>query len=346
MDENMIHRYISESPFFDYSTKNGLFIDQAKNNWQNYNTANNRKLLENEMRKLKGDEYMIVGEPQLIQSGEGAGQKNGMWVVRKQHRDRVRTVDGRMEEELTTLGTYYLVGENMYQAPSVGDVVGNRLVAATTSLSKFFDTAANLPTFSPTSGYSYLPHTTTSKPTATSATGSASVSPARSREGSVVPGADTQSLRSGSLLPESQQCSNSHTQDSRLLARSFQTYLEFGDEYMDENLLIGEPGNFSFTHSAAAVKKRRADEEAAAAAAAKAKEQQAASKVATPVGKTEQKPPSPPTVMTSDAKASKERRGSRMEKMKRKKSRPSVIPSTPGGGSGAGSVASAGGVTG
>ena len=330
MDENMIHRYVSESPFFDYSTKNGLFIDQSKNQWQYYNIVNNRKLFEDEMRKMKGDEYMIVGEPQLA-TGAQPGAKNGMWVVRKQHRDRVRAVDGRMEEELTTLGTLYLVGENMYQAPSVGDVVGNRLTAAANSLSKFFDTAANLPTFSPASGYSYLPHAAPGKPTTTSASGSASASPARSREGSVVPGAETQSLRSGSLLPESQQGANSNTQDSRLLARSFQTYLEFGDEYMDENPLIGEPGNFSFMHSAAAVKKRRADEEAAAAAAAKAKEQQAASRVATPGTKTEQKPPSPPAVMTAEAKGGKDRRGSKMEKIKRKKSRPSVVPVTPGG---------------
>ena len=333
MDENMIHRYISESPFFDYSTKNGLYIDQSKSNWQAYNIVGNRKLFEDEMRSRKGDEYMIVGEPQVIQSGEGAGQKNGMWVVRKQNRDRTRTVDGRMEEVLTTLGTYYLVGENMYQAPSVGDVVGNRLVAAATSLSKFFDTAVNLPTFSPTSGYSYLPHST-SKAALTSISGSASASPTRSREGSVVPGAETQSLRSGSLIPESQQKQSSSTQDSRLLARSFQTYLEFGDEYMDENPLIGEPGSFSFTHSAAAVKKRRADEEAAVAAAAKAKEQQAASRVATPATKVEQKPPSPPAVMTAEAKGGKERRGSKMEKIKRKKSRASVVPTTPGAGTG------------
>lgn len=333
MDENMIHRYISDSPFFDYGTKNGLFMDQARNSWDNYNVANNRKLFEDYLRQRKGDEYMIVGDPQQAM-GAPAGVKNGMWVVRKQHRDRVRTVDGRMEEELTTLGTYYLVGENMYQAPSVGDVVGNRLVSAVNSLSKFFDTAANLPTFSPTSGYSYLPHAVISKPGATSASGSATASPSRSREGSVVPGADTQSLRSGSLLPESQQGTAAASQDSRLLARSFQTYLEFGDEYMDENPLIGEPGNFSFAHSAAAVKKRRADEEAAALSAAKAKEQQAASKVATPAAKTEQKAPSPPAVMTADAKVSKEaRRGSRMgEKIKRKKSRPAVTPSTPVGG--------------
>ena len=104
---------------------------------------------------------------------------------------------------------------------------------------------------------------------------------------------------------------------------------------MDENPLIGEPGNFTYTHSTAAVKKRRADAEAelaALAAAAKAKESQLNSKVATPAGK----PPSPPAVMTEKAASAvkdvkereKERRGSKLDR-KGKKKRQSVAPSTP-----------------
>ena len=334
MDENLIHRYISESPFFDHTTKNGLTIDQARTNRRDFDVVNNRKQFEDELKRKKGDEYMIVGEPQQI-AGERQGVKNGMWVVRKQNRDFGRSVDGRVEEELTTLGTYYLVGENMYQAPSVGDVVGNRLVAATTSLSKFFETASGLASFSPTAGYSYPQTANSNKAATVSASGSVNASPARSREGSIVPGAegtDTQSLRSSSQLPESQHAGSTSTaQDTRLLTRSFAETLAYKDEFMDENPLLGEPGagNLRLTVTIPEIKRRRAAEEAARAKEA----QQAASKVGTPALKVE-KLPSPPAVMT-EAKAvrekerDKERRGSKIEKAKRKKSRPSVAPGTP-----------------
>ena len=148
------------------------------------------------------------------------------------------------------------------------------------------------------------------------------------------PGADSQSLRSASLVPESQTGSASQasaTQDARLLANSFKMALEFGDEYMDENPLIGEPGHFNFTSSMSAVKKRKADEEAAAAATRAKEQQQAASRAVSP--KVE-KPPSPPPVMTESktaVKGDKERRGSKMgDKIKRKKSRPNAgSPTTP-----------------
>ena len=143
-----------------------------------------------------------------------------------------------------------MIGERVYQAPSVADVVGNRVLSAATSLSKFFEKAASLPSFSPTTGHSYLPQT--AKPP--TGTASATGSPARSREGSIAPGLDTQSLRSGSLVPESQdggKTAITNVQDARMLAQSLQMAIQFGDEYMDENPLLGEPGSFKFTSSTA-----------------------------------------------------------------------------------------------
>jgi mediator of RNA polymerase II transcription subunit 6 len=263
-------------------------------------------------------------------------------LIRKQYRDRVQAPDGsgRWQEKLEVLGTYFIVGENVYQAPSIGDVVGNRLTAAANELAKFYATAKNLPTFEPERGYSYLPHAT-GKQKATSTNASATGTPSRSREGSLVPGAgaETQSLRSASLLPEANgigSSQGSNYQQAVMLAESFKNTLEFADDFLDENPLIGEPGSFTYTLTTQAVKKRRADAEAelaALAAAAKAKESQVNSKVATPAGKAE-KPPSPPAVMTEKAvketrEREKDRRGSKVEKMKRKKSRHSIAPSTP-----------------
>lgn len=349
MDENMLHRYISESPFFDYTTKNGLVIDQSRTNIAAYDLTRSRRAFEDSLSKQKGSEYMIVNDDQSQIAGSPGGglSKNGVWNIRKQYRDGNRTADGRFES-LETLSTYYIVGENMYQAPSVADVVGNRLLSAATSLSKFFDTAANLPSFSPTTGYTYLPHTT--KPTATSTAGS---TPSHSREGSVVPGValDTQSLRSGSLAPPDSQAgaaSNTSAQDARLLASSLKMALEFSDEYTDENPIIGEPGHFSFTSSTAAVKKRKLDEEAARTAAeTKAKNKTDTAGVKTPLQQAA-KVPEPPAVFT-EAKTTataivkgekdRDRRGSKIgEKIKRKKSKAANVagsPTTPKSGGGA-----------
>ena len=356
MDENLIHRYLAESPFFDHTTKNGLVVSQSRTNQPAFDLVRDRKRFEEQLRRQRGVEYLIAGEPQDVGRGEAGyaeGGRNGMWVIRKQDRERLRLPDGRFEEQLTTLGTYYVVGENLYQAPSVGDVVGNRFLSAATSLNKFLDQASSLPSFSPTAGYSYLPHqnnpASASSAAAAGAGASAAGSPTHSREGSVAPNTETHSLRSTSLAPDSQtsgtatgqQTSSSAaaaaaSQESRLLASSLKMALEFENEYMDENPLLGEPGHFSFTTSAAAVKKRKADEVAAEAAAAarRAEELQQRSSGASPaVAVKSEKPPSPPAVMTESkataaVKVEREkgdRRGSRMERVKRKKSRTASV---------------------
>ena len=345
MDENMIHRYISEMEFFNHTSKNGTAFLHAQTEMQAFVRVGNRKAFEEQLKRQKGEEYMIVGEPQQLPGGpkvEAGVGGTGVWVIRRQDRDRVQAMDGsgRWQEDLTVLGTYFIVGEHVYQAPSIGDLVGNRLTAAANAMARFYDTAKNLPTFEPERGYSYLPQSTSTQKTAltnVSATGT----PSRSREGSLVPGAgaETQSLRSASLLPEANgnvASQSSNYQQAVLLAESFKNALEFADDFLDENPLIGEPGNFTYTLTTQAVKKRRADAEAelaALAAAAKAKDSQVNSQVATPAGKAE-KPPSPPAVMTEKAvketrEREKDRRGSKIEKMKRKKSRHSIAPSTP-----------------
>lgn len=335
MEERFIHRYFSEQPFFDWTTKNGLLVSQARNSREAFDVVHDRQAFEANLRRNPGTEYVIVGEPQPI-PGAPTGEKNGMWVIRKQDRLREpKTLDPHNPYPSTqTLATYYIVGENVYQAPSVADVVGNRVLSAATHLSKFFDKAASLPSFSPTTGHTYLPQTV--KPTGTT---SIAGSPARSREGSVAPGIDSQSLRSGSLAPDSQSVGPSTTaasnaQDARLLAQSLQMSIQFTDEYMDENPLLGEPGTFKFTSSTAAVKKRKADEEAAALAATKAKEQREAAVSSRPVEPkpAAQKAVAPPPAVFTEAKpevsaAEKQRKE---EKKRRRKSRANAqSPSTP-----------------
>ena len=334
MDENMIHRYFCESPFFDWSTKNGLVFTQGARDEHTWQMTHNRKALEDNLRKRQGVEYMIAGEPQPVADKTKAAQggNTGIYVIRKQDRQRARDnlsarqpgVTSEDGWELTSLGTYYTVGENVFQAPSVKDVIGNRLLSAASSLSQFFDIASDLPSYNPTTGYTYL-----SNPSKQISSDSAHVSPTHSREGSVAPGAEPHSQRSNSVQAESQirtGASTANVQDTRLLVESLRMAISYGDEYVDENPLIGEPGHLSFTSSVAAVKRRKAEEEAAAAKARAERESNSNSRPASPKA---QKAPSPPPVFTDTKVAAKteksgkeDRRGSKVgEKLKRRKSK-------------------------
>ncbi|KAK4506183.1 hypothetical protein PRZ48_004148 [Zasmidium cellare] len=335
MDENMIHRYFSESPFFDWTSKNGFWIDQGKNDFTYFHLIQNRKEFEATLRSREGVEFLIVDTPQLVSDKELAakGTNTGIYVIRKQDRKRVsqpylrpphvlveKGPDGKDAWELTILGTYYIVGENVLQASSVYDIISNRLLVASASLNKLFDVAGSLPRYTPGAGFHYLPRS--QKPTSST---SVPGTPARSREGSVAPGPDDQSLRSGSVQPDSRAggaTSSTNLNDTKLLTQSLRDVVAFQDDYIDENPLLGEPGSFRFSASTAAIKKRRADEEAAAAKAKAEKESANTSRAASP------KAPTPPAINTELAKVANkekgkdgERRGSKKGDKSRRKSR-------------------------
>ena len=63
---------------------------------------------------MSGLEYMVAFEP----------QRQGEWVIRKQNR---RKRQG-MEDEVTILGTYFIVGFTIYPAPTVSDAIVAPLV--------------------------------------------------------------------------------------------------------------------------------------------------------------------------------------------------------------------------
>lgn len=71
---------------------------------------------------MGGLEFVVAQEPAETAPGTGTG----VWVIRKQlRRLRPHSPDG---DDISILGTYFVVGENIYMAPAVGDVIGSRLV--------------------------------------------------------------------------------------------------------------------------------------------------------------------------------------------------------------------------
>lgn len=117
-------------------------------------------------------------------------------------------------------------------------------LSAVTSLTRLLNTASPLPIFSASYGHTYMPplpkHTDTAQPQ-------------QSKENTPMPDAHTQSKASlaGSTM------SGSTWEDTRNLMESFALLSKYGDEYMDENPLVGEPGNFILSRSSDAVAARQ-----------------------------------------------------------------------------------------
>ena len=80
-----------------------------------------REEFEGRLKTMAGLEFMVSHDP----SNNGQQQDNsGVWVIRKQNRRK----RGGYEDEVTVLSSYFVVGENIYMAPSVGNVIGSRMV--------------------------------------------------------------------------------------------------------------------------------------------------------------------------------------------------------------------------
>ena len=86
-----------------------------------------REGFEGHLRTMQGLEFMVAyGPAQNAQQANGVsgGEDTGVWVIRKQNRRKTQGA----EDEITILSTYFVVGENVYMAPSVGNVLGSRTV--------------------------------------------------------------------------------------------------------------------------------------------------------------------------------------------------------------------------
>jgi len=119
--------YFSHSPFFDATSNNATLTTQATYNPSMFHLIQTREAFEGRLQTMQGLEFMVAYEPaQNAQqlNGVDGGEDTGVWVIRKQNR---RKRQG-FEDEITILSSYFVVGENVYMAPSVANVLGSRMV--------------------------------------------------------------------------------------------------------------------------------------------------------------------------------------------------------------------------
>jgi mediator of RNA polymerase II transcription subunit 6 len=118
--ENTVLHYFAASPFFDATSNNRVLTLQAESNPHMMQFVDTRAAMEEKLRTMSGLEYMVAEAPAEM----GPGMGTGVWVIRKQ--TRRKAVGG--PDEITIHQTYFVVGEHVYQAPTLGDVLASRLV--------------------------------------------------------------------------------------------------------------------------------------------------------------------------------------------------------------------------
>ena len=125
LHSNTILFYFAESPFFERTSNNAVIMSQAMSNPSMYHYIQTRDAFEGRLKTMSGLEFIVGEEP--AETGPGMG--TGVWVIRKQTR-RKRYQD---EDEVTIHASYFIVGENIYMAPTLGDILASRIVRAMTS---------------------------------------------------------------------------------------------------------------------------------------------------------------------------------------------------------------------
>lgn len=123
--------YFAKSPFFDPTSNNATVETQAMYNPDLISILETREAFENHLEKLNGLEYRVYLGPRDFGPEKAIGQ--GLWVIRKQNRRIIYAQGGgaAVDAQITVLATYFVVGESIYMARSVSNILSSRLVRCT-----------------------------------------------------------------------------------------------------------------------------------------------------------------------------------------------------------------------
>lgn len=116
-----VHLYFVHSPFCDKMSNNWAVFTQANNNYPTIGIKllHSREAFEEAVRAIGGLEYMVVDGPPPGTNAES------IFIIRKQYRTKGRN---GVPDTVQILGTYFVVGDRIMQAPSLEDVFRNRIV--------------------------------------------------------------------------------------------------------------------------------------------------------------------------------------------------------------------------
>lgn len=193
-------------------------------------------------------------------------------------------------------------------------------LSITLALNKVLSTAASLPTFTPAHGHRYFPPVIKSMADATA------VAAQGARENSVAPANPIpQSSARDSEDPLSS--ASSDVAGAHTLYEAFNQYLRYGNEYMDENPLVGEPGAFVFSSSKQQLQAQQQAEQKAPGGKMQIQIQQSASPQPSPLSSPQPLPEV--TVLRKPIKVTNQVVNGGQSKPKRRKSKAPTSPASP-----------------
>ena len=322
LNSESIMWYFMSSPFFDGASNNVALFTQLRN------TPGGQAILDShvkfqealQQRYPLGLQFIVTQEPQ----GPGQG-----WVIQRQMKERV-VEEGKERVKVEIQGTYYTVGTRILMAPSLLDVLQTRLLTTSVYLQEVFEISKSMSHYSPATGHTYLPPTYESAPKAI----------ASSRLGTPGPEAETSSQVGSSQPVVGTETSETEFSDAFFMS-SFILTQRHGNEYMDENPLVGEPGAFVYGTTTRQVEARNKAQAEKAASQASLSNTQSTILTVLPKGtesgvdtpKPAVTPKPPPTPMPADI-SGPSRKGSvsgvqKLSKKERRKSKGLASPITP-----------------
>ncbi|KAI1262583.1 MED6-domain-containing protein [Xylariaceae sp. FL1019] len=223
---NSVLFYFAQSPFFDPTSNNAVIASQAMFNPAMLYLVQTREAFEGRLREMAGLEFVVAQEPAETAPGTGTG----VWVISKQMR---RKTDA--EDDVTVYSTYYIVGENIYMAPTLAQLLSFRMSTISSSLAKCFPSADEARIWHPSRGHTYRLPPATNNPRPRATTGSKDATP--------MPDAPGTAPKNDNSL-ELKKAESQSAVDARLAEQSLLVHMQYGGDYMDENPITGQPGSF------------------------------------------------------------------------------------------------------
>ncbi|KAK2002055.1 MED6 mediator sub complex component [Colletotrichum falcatum] len=219
---NSVLFYFAESPFFDRQSNNAVITNQAMFNPALLKNLATREAFEGELDKMSGLEFRVLHAPADMVTG------TGVWTIVKQTRQK--NLD-RNRMETRPLAYYFVVGENIYQAPTLGDILSSRIESIAEAMRKVLPATESVRKWTPSLGHVYT------QPTPPSAL---------SRETASKDGGDTPMPDGTAKSAIAAKKDSTKNALDRLAEESFLIHMRHGGDYFDENPITGRPGDFHF----------------------------------------------------------------------------------------------------
>ncbi|CAO3625782.1 unnamed protein product [Cunninghamella echinulata] len=127
----MVLEYFAQSPFWDCQSNNQILSMQTQYN----NLQQSYEATVEALRKMTGIEFAVIHDHPPV------------WVIQKRYRR------GPDPDDVNPIATYYIMGANVYQSPTIYSVIANRLLTSLFHVNSAFKETQAVTDFNPSRGH-------------------------------------------------------------------------------------------------------------------------------------------------------------------------------------------------